>query len=61
MAYIWPSMTGHLPEVGGAWMGSGAGEWSLSLHTRGDDLVATMPGCVCPKVKDMGHFLASKE
>ena len=25
------------------------------------DLVPTMPGCVCPKVKDMGPFLASRE
>ena len=27
----------------------------------GGDLVPTMPGCVCPKVKDMGPFSASKE
>ena len=24
----------------------------------GDDLVPTMSGCVCPKVKDMGPFSA---
>ena len=29
--------------------------------TRGGDFVLTMPGCVCPKVKDMGHFSASRE
>ena len=27
----------------------------------GRDLVSTMPVCVCPKVKDMGPFLASSE
>ena len=27
----------------------------------GGDLVPTMPGCVCPKVKDMGPFLAPRE
>ena len=27
----------------------------------GGDLVLTMPGCVRPKVKDMGHFSASRE
>ena len=28
---------------------------------RGGYLVQTMPGCVCPKVKDMGPFSASRE
>ena len=28
---------------------------------QGGDLVSTMPGCVCRKVKDMGPFLASSE
>ena len=27
----------------------------------GGDLNSSMPGCVCPKVKDMGPFLASSE
>ena len=27
----------------------------------GGDLVLTLPGCVCPKVKDMGPFFASRE
>ena len=27
----------------------------------GGDLVPTMPGCVCPKEKDMGPFLPSRE
>ena len=27
----------------------------------GGDLVLTMPRCVCPKVKDMGPFWASRE
>ena len=27
----------------------------------GGDLVLTMPGCVCPKVKDMGSFFTSRE
>ena len=34
--------------------GGGGGEW-------GGDLFPTMPGCVCPKVKDMGPFSASRE
>ena len=28
---------------------------------RGGDLVSTLPGCVCQKVKDMGPFSASSE
>ena len=34
-----------------------------SYYTRGggDDLVLTMPGCMCPKVKDIGPFSASRE
>ena len=28
---------------------------------RGGDLVSTLPGCVCRKVKDMGPFSASSE
>ena len=27
----------------------------------GGDLVSIMPVCVCPKVKEMGSFLASSE
>ena len=27
----------------------------------GGDFVSTLPGCVCRKVKDMGHFLATSE
>ena len=27
----------------------------------GGDLVPTIPGCVCPKVKDMGPFSASRD
>ena len=27
----------------------------------GGDLVLSLPGCVCPKVKDMGPFWASRE
>ena len=30
-------------------------------EARGGDLVPTMPGRVCPKVKDMGPFSASRE
>ena len=30
-------------------------------HGGGGDLVSTLPGCVCPKVKDMGPFSASSE
>ena len=26
----------------------------------GGDLAPTMPGCVCPKVKDMGPFFSFK-
>ena len=36
----------------------------LKAHThkaRGGDLVLSLPGCVCPKVKDMGPFWASRE
>ena len=31
------------------------------LWARGGDLVLSLPGCVCPKVKDMGPFWASRE
>ena len=31
------------------------------LPGGGGDLVPTMSGCVCPKVKDMGSFSASRE
>ena len=34
--------------------------WFTGRNYRGD-LVLTIPGCVCPKVKDMDHFLASRE
>ena len=34
---------------------------SLPRGGGGADLVLTLPGCVCPKVKDMGPFLASRE
>ena len=27
----------------------------------GGDLVPTMPGCVCPKLKDIGPFSALRE
>ena len=27
----------------------------------GGNLFLSLPGCVCPKMKDMGPFLASKE
>ena len=40
----------HLGGVQGMWAGGGGG-----------DLVPTMPGCVCPMVKDMGPFFASRE
>ena len=33
----------------------------VRTHSRGGDLVPTMPVCVCQKVKDMGPFLASSE
>ena len=39
-------------DPGGGAGGGGGGE---------GDWVPTMPGCVCPKVKDMGPFLASRE
>ena len=34
--------------------------WKGSSTQRGD-FNSSMPGCVCPKVKDMGPFLASSE
>ena len=34
---------------------------NATLNTQGGDLVPTMPGCVCPKVKDIGPFSASRE
>ena len=34
---------------------------SRGCRGGGGDLVATMPVCVCRKVKDMSHFLASSE
>ena len=33
----------------------------IDSNPQGGDLVSTMPVCVCPKVKDMGPFLASIE
>ena len=32
-----------------------------AFHPRGGDLVSNMPVCVCPKVKEMGSFSASRE
>ena len=45
----------YLPPGGGGG-GGGWGGWGW-----GGYLVPTMSGCVCPKVKDMGHFSASRE
>ena len=39
----------------------GGGCYSVWKRIPGGDLVPTMPGCVCPKVKDMGLFSASRE
>ena len=33
----------------------------FNIPQQGGDLVPTMPGCVCPKLKDMGSFSASRE
>ena len=33
----------------------------MGCSPGGDDLVLRLPGCVCPKVKDMGPFWASRE
>ena len=33
----------------------------MHLIHGGGDMVITKPGCVCPKVKDMGPFSASRE
>ena len=33
-------------------------EKCLEFLSQGGDLVLTIPGCVCSKVKDMGPFLA---
>ena len=33
----------------------------VSKYSRGGDLVSTLPGCVCRKMKDMGPFSASSE
>ena len=30
--------------------------WGYTFPAQGGDLVPTMPGCVCLKVKDMGPF-----
>ena len=35
--------------------------WHTWLKPPGGHLVLTLPGCVCPKVKDMGPFSASRE
>ena len=37
------------------------GVYRVNTPSRGGDLVSTLPGCVCPKVKDMGPFWASRE
>ena len=34
---------------------------SSTLGVGGGDLVPTMPGCMCPKVKDIGPFSALRE
>ena len=34
---------------------------SMAIPGGGDDLVLSLPGCVCPKVNDVGPFLASRE
>ena len=46
-------------SMGGA--GGGAGVGGGGPGGGGGDLVPTMPGCVCPKVKDMGPFSASRK
>ena len=40
---------------------SGGGEVGGGGGGGGGGLVPTMPGCVCPKVKDMGPFSAASE
>ena len=57
IAYIYRNNDGQGHRQGRWGVEGGGGVRSLG----GGDLVPTMPGCVCPKVKDMGLFLASRE
>ena len=41
--------------------GATIADTGILLPGGGGDLLSTMPGCVCPKVKDMGPFSASRE
>ena len=34
---------------------------NIRSNTQGGDLVSSIPGCVCRKVKEMGPFSASRE
>ena len=36
-------------------------QWGWGVGGGGGDLVPNMPGCVFPKVKDMGPFSAPRE
>ena len=45
------------PDGGKGWLGLGVGEEVYGgYYLGGGDLVPTMPGCVCPKVKGIGPF-----
>ena len=42
-------------------MSDGPGTWGDGGGGGGGDLVSIMLVCVCPKLKEMGSFLASSE
>ena len=47
-------------SVGGPWfLGGGGGRGGGG--SPGGDSIPSLPGCVCPKVMDMGPFWASSE
>ena len=50
----------HLFEVRGR-SGDKSGFLDTHVSRPGGDLVSIMIVCVCPKVKEMGSFLASSE
>ena len=66
MKHDWRYVVTYQPSV--TWPGNIYGEPFMSQQCtcvsggpgRGEDLVLTMPGCVCPKVKDMGPSLPSR-
>ena len=54
--FRWDLIGSARAEVVGPWSGGGGGVLTRVGWGGGGDLVPTMPGCVCPKVKFVGRF-----